>query len=358
MTNKPTYEELEQRVKGLEKKNERLLEAFEFQETLTETAQTIILVLDTEGQIIRFNPYMEELSGYQLEEVEGLDWFGTFLPEGDYEKIRKLFQKSVINIQTKGYINPIIAKDGREILVEWYDKTLKDKDGNVLGVLAIGQDVTDRILVEEELKKIKMLLQSSLESPKDMIILSIDKDYRYLYFNTAHRNIMKQVYGADVEIGMNVLDYITIESDRENAKQSYDIALSGKPYTAIREYGDIETFYFESYYNPIYNDSNEIFGIAVFARDITARKLIEEDRNRLIKELKEALDNIKILRGLVPICASCKKIRDDKGYWRQIESYIEEHSEAQFSHSICKECSDELYGDEEWYKKSIKKDEG
>ena len=57
------------------------------------------------------------------------------------------------------------------------------------------------------------------------------------------------------------------------------------------------------------------------------------------------------LSGLIPICANCKKIRDDKGYWNQLESYIEKHSEAQFSHGICEECAEELYGDSEWFKK-------
>ncbi|MDZ7833128.1 MAG: GAF domain-containing protein [Desulfobacterales bacterium] len=60
-------------------------------------------------------------------------------------------------------------------------------------------------------------------------------------------------------------------------------------------------------------------------------------------ELKEALENIKQLKGLLPICASCKKIRDDKGYWSAVESYIQKHSEAEFSHSICPECAKRLY---------------
>ena len=61
------------------------------------------------------------------------------------------------------------------------------------------------------------------------------------------------------------------------------------------------------------------------------------------KELQEALSKVKALSGLLPICASCKKIRDDKGYWNQIESYIRDHSEADFSHSICPGCKKKLY---------------
>ena len=64
-----------------------------------------------------------------------------------------------------------------------------------------------------------------------------------------------------------------------------------------------------------------------------------------IKTLQDALNKVKQLSGLIPICASCKKIRDDTGYWNQIESYISEHSEADFTHSICPECSEKLYPD-------------
>ncbi len=75
------------------------------------------------------------------------------------------------------------------------------------------------------------------------------------------------------------------------------------------------------------------------------RKIQEQNREKdeLISKLREALNNIKKLSGLLPICSSCKKIRDDKGYWNQIEQYIAEHSDAEFSHGICPECVKKLY---------------
>ncbi|MCP4337776.1 MAG: PAS domain S-box protein [Desulfobulbaceae bacterium] len=79
--------------------------------------------------------------------------------------------------------------------------------------------------------------------------------------------------------------------------------------------------------------------------DITERKQAEKEREKLIKDLQKALEEIKTLRGIIPICASCKKIRDDQGYWNQIEAYITKHSKAEFSHSICQECAKKLYPD-------------
>ncbi|MFO7891241.1 MAG: PAS domain S-box protein [bacterium] len=80
-------------------------------------------------------------------------------------------------------------------------------------------------------------------------------------------------------------------------------------------------------------------------RDPTERIQVEKERENLIKELQTALAKIKTLKGLLPICASCKKIRDDDGYWQQVETYITNHSEAYFSHGICPECQKELYPD-------------
>ena len=73
------------------------------------------------------------------------------------------------------------------------------------------------------------------------------------------------------------------------------------------------------------------------------RKRIENEKAQVIVALQEALAKVKLLSGFLPICCSCKKIRDDKGYWQQIESYIKGHSEAEFSHGICPECSIKLY---------------
>lgn len=85
--------------------------------------------------------------------------------------------------------------------------------------------------------------------------------------------------------------------------------------------------------------------INVFIRIIRA----ERDRDRLIEELKDALSKLKVLSGLLPICSHCKKIRDDKGYWNKIEAYIEAHSDAGFSHSICPECAKAQYPDLDVY---------
>lgn len=101
----------------------------------------------------------------------------------------------------------------------------------------------------------------------------------------------------------------------------------------------------------LFNRALALFAIWTTAVLTLQRKTIEEERFRAVQEAKLMLEETKILRGLIPICASCKKIRDDKGYWNQIEIYIEKHSDAHFSHGICQECQDKLYGDQDWYRR-------
>jgi PAS domain S-box-containing protein len=82
-----------------------------------------------------------------------------------------------------------------------------------------------------------------------------------------------------------------------------------------------------------------------YAGDITVRKQMEAERDQLIQDLQSSLANVKSLSGLLPICAGCKQIRDDKGYWSQVESYIQNHSEAKFTHGLCPDCIKKYYPD-------------
>lgn len=106
---------------------------------------------------------------------------------------------------------------------------------------------------------------------------------------------------------------------------------------------DGQTRWLEHLCQPVYSEKGAYLGRRANNRDISCRKKIEADRSRLIEELQQALDEVKKLSGLLPICSYCKRIRDDKGYWNQLEAYISNHSEAKFSHGICRECAQKHY---------------
>lgn len=114
-------------------------------------------------------------------------------------------------------------------------------------------------------------------------------------------------------------------------------------------------FYWElACVSPLKDAAGVVTNFVKTAEDITERKLMEEElrkahdelEDRVAKrteELQKALENVKTLKGLIPICASCKMIRDDKGFWNHVEQYISEHSTAEFTHGICPACKKRLY---------------
>ncbi|MCX6267860.1 MAG: PAS domain S-box protein [Bacteroidetes bacterium] len=141
---------------------------------------------------------------------------------------------------------------------------------------------------EDALVQSQMLLKSSLESQKDTILFSIDRNYRYLYFNKAHLEAMKYAYNQDVVLGMNILECITSDEDRVAAKENYDRALAGESHSNVRIFGDVQFAYYESFFNPITNDNHEIIGATGLARNITDRKNAEIALKESDERLKKA----------------------------------------------------------------------
>ena len=184
-----------------------------FSKSLVDTAQTIVLVLDVEGRILQFNPYMEEISGYKLAEVKGRDWFSTFLPAEDHSKIRAVFQEVVGDIQIRGNVNPILTKDGRKLQINWYNKTLKDADENVVGLLAVGHDITELKNAEEVLRKLDQAksdfistVAHELRTPLTVIagyVELLEEEHKESYFTIIQSNIevLKRLIDDLMDIG-------------------------------------------------------------------------------------------------------------------------------------------------------------
>lgn len=166
--------------------------------SLCETADVIILLLDIEGRILRFNAYMEQISGYRLSEVAGKDWFTGFLPERDRERMRNYFSTVLERDETRGMVNPILTRDGRERLIEWHNKTQHDSSGKTLGVLCIGLDVTERWQAET-------WANTLIETSQDAVV-AIDRDGHIVLFNSAAERIFgyekKEVFGQRVSVLM------------------------------------------------------------------------------------------------------------------------------------------------------------
>ncbi len=158
------------------KKTEQALQKeVAFSTSLINTAQLIIMVIDVEGRIQQINSFMEAITGYKEAEVKGKDWFDTFLPSADNTKIREMFKKAIVDIDVSGGINPIVAKDGRELMIEWHSKSLKNVSGTIVGLLSFGVDVGERIQAEEARKESASIHNSILRAAPIGIGLTQDR---------------------------------------------------------------------------------------------------------------------------------------------------------------------------------------
>ncbi|MBN1256448.1 MAG: PAS domain S-box protein [Planctomycetes bacterium] len=172
---------------------EALRKERDFAKNLIETAQTIILVIDLEGRIIDINPFAEKLSGYKKEEVIGKDAYKILLRESDREKTREFLNSSMGDDKLTTMISTVIIKDGTELQIEWNNNTLKDSDGNFIGILIIGQDITEQQQMQQELKREKDTLQSLATGLSEMKI-GVDivgTDYSIKYQN----QVLQELFG-------------------------------------------------------------------------------------------------------------------------------------------------------------------
>jgi PAS domain S-box-containing protein len=189
------------------------------------------------------------------------------------------------------------------------------------------------------------------ENTSDMIAM-VDQSGHYVYNSPSFRQVLG--YDPAELIGRSPLDFIHPD-DIANVRNEWSLLKAvdtgQRLFGYRRRHADGSWRWIESSVKVIYQRGTRY--IITIARDVSERKRAEEQiralnaelEQRVIAQLQEAIANIKTLSGMLPICAACKKIRDDSGYWNQIETYIREHSEADFSHSICPDCSQELYSE-------------
>ncbi|MEI6820382.1 MAG: PAS domain S-box protein [Bacteroidota bacterium] len=268
-----------------------LIKSEEKYRTILETALDGFWLADSNGNIIEVNDSYCKMSGYSQQELlkmnisdleavetttEVLEHINKIQEQGKdrFESKHRCKNGSIIDVEISVKCHPIINEQRITFI----------------------RDITERKRAEEEIRNIQLLLKVSLESQKDTILISIDKDYNYLYFNKAHSDSMKFAYNTEVEIGMNILDFVTNNEDKNVLKENYERTLNGESHSNIRVYGYNNSACYESFFNPIKNDKNKIIGATVMARDITERMKAEEalkNSNQRYKELIElAVDGI------------------------------------------------------------------
>lgn len=206
-------------------------------------------------------------------------------------------------------------------------------------IIELEQEVDTLRSIKNDLKIREGTLRALLNAPTETAIL-VDLEGSILAVNEiAAQRIGKS---PDELVGLGIFEYLPFDLAVSRKTKAVEVIKTGKP---LRFQDKRAGRIYDNNIYPVFDDNGKIRALAIFAKDVTETKQAEESLLEERNKLLAALTKIKKLSGMLPICSSCKKIRDDKGYWNQIESYIRKHSEAQFSHGICPQCANELYSD-------------
>ena len=214
------------------------------------------------------------------------------------------------------------------------------KDGRVVRLQGAIQDITRTKQAELQLKESENRYRSLIQhSPVGIGV--INSEYLLVDVNQAYASILGYEIAELLNQNLNLED-LSHPDDFQCEKNIFEsLALTNKTSSSIEKRHKHKDGHYVWTHVTV-GKALDIYGPGVyyfgFMSDITKRRQLEDDRSKLIDDLQKALKEIKELKGFFPICSKCKKIRDDEGYWQQVEKYIMERTGAQFSHSYCPEC--------------------
>ncbi|MFH1148561.1 MAG: PAS domain-containing protein [Pseudomonadota bacterium] len=300
-----------------------------------------ICVVDKEFNIIKMNRAFERLS-----EKTGPGLLGNKCYEILGNPICRTPECPLVQIlQGKDYVETYMDKlraDGTAAPYILAATPLRDAKGELVGIVEDFRNITVRKRIQKALEEQVDFLQKLIDTMPNPLYY---KDMQGIYRGC--NSAFEECIGLKKEDIIGKSAYDIYPKDIADQYHNMDSELFSRQGTQIFEapfvcaYGGIKHVIYKK--AALVDMNGSLGGIVGMIIDITDRKRAEEEREKLIEDLREALAKVKTLSGLLPICASCKKIRDDKGYWNQIEKFISEHSEAEFSHGICPECITKLY---------------
>ena len=255
----------------------------ELHQQVADIAQLIVLILDAEGRIIRFNHYMELLSGYRLEEVQGKDWFETFLPQQDHEAIRGVFAQAKAGTQTRGQVNPILTRDGQLRWIQWHDHVIRSEAHEIVAILATGLDITERTQAEQALREKDEFQRAILDSVFAHIAV-LDRRGTILAVNEPWRRFARENRGTRSEEAGDVgVCYLTVCRQATGDEAQCALRAAAGIESVLR--GEIDRFTLEypcrthdeeHWYSMVVTPMRGSSGGAVVAHtDISDRKKIE-----------------------------------------------------------------------------------
>jgi PAS domain S-box-containing protein len=317
---------------------EALRESEEKYRTVVEKANEAIIIAQ-DGKLAYVNPKFAAIFGLPVEELTGRPFEGLIHQD----------DRAMVMDRHRRRLNGELIPDSYEFrtisktrgLVWFYISAQKILWNGKPATLNMLTDITERKRVEEALRESETMFRNLFEQHAAVKLIIDPDDGAILDANA--RAVEFYGWTRDQFRGMKIQDINTLSPDEvqqemEKARASKRVHFDFRHRLADGSVRDVEV-----YSSMIDARGKELLHSIV--HDVTERKRLEEEREKLIGSLQKALSEIKQLSGLLPICSSCKKIRNDEGYWEQLEIYIKNHSDADFSHGICPECVARLYPD-------------
>jgi PAS domain S-box-containing protein len=306
-----------------------------------EKGPAVCYVKDENGAYVYLNQQWASQFGTKKE-----DWIGRSDQELFPEEVARMFRENDLAVLKSGVTSVVTevapAPDGSTTYWLSYKFPLQDERGNsYVGGMSV--NVTEQKRIESQLGLSEERYRDLIENASDLI-QSVGPDGQFLFVNRAWRETLGYTEG---ELARLSFFEIVDEARRNECRDTFHQIFAGK--TGLQ----IETVFVASDGHKINVEGTsdcEVEGgsavsIRSIFRNITSRKQAEAEREKLVQELRATIASVKELGGLLPICASCKRIRDDDGQWHRLETFITAHSRAEFSHGICPDCAEKLYPD-------------
>ncbi len=252
-------------------------EELRLKSTILEASIDSVFLHDKEGHLYYINEAAYKTRGYSKEELLAMTLRQLVTPENV-----NTLTSNIKNMKTKGvttYQSNTVCKDGTIIPIEIHAQFI-NWQGRKL-IFSVVHDLTARKAAEARVQNQYATLRGIVESVRSPIF-SLDTNYRYTSFNESHAQVMKALYGADIEIGKSVLDYQTVTEDRKKAKDNLDRALHGERVVEEEFSGEEgrHRLFFEVMNSPITDDDGAVLGVSVYAHDITKQKTVQEELRR------------------------------------------------------------------------------
>lgn len=309
---------------------------------IVESSNDAIFSKDLNGKILSWNRSAERMYGYTSQEAIGKSIY-EFVPPEKHDEVTQI----LLTIRRGEVIERMetvrLTKYNKKIDISLSVSPVKDSEGKIIGAAVIAQDITEK-------KRAGEMLRKTMEEVEDLYnnapcgYHSLDKDGMIVRINDTELKWLG--YTREEVVGkMRIFDRFTPESRAEFMQNFPRFIENGYVhdlrFELIRKDGT--TFHVLLSATAVKDSDGNYQMSRSVMYDITKLKNAEDERERLYRELLEVQGKLKVLRGLLPICASCKKIRNDQGLWDSIEKYVSEHSEAEFTHSLCMDCAKRLY---------------